>query len=1342
MFRRKLLCLLLTCVLLIGILPIDFVAQEAYENIALGKTVTASSNYSDLYNCQKVTDGDDVSDVGRWNSKTTQAEEWIQVDLGKEYRVSQIVIKCWAVANVAKEMSVFVSTDGNQYTEVQKYTANNDLTNTVNLATPVNARYIKLVLNQCNSHWGYSLKEIEVYSPDVKKAENLALGKRVYVDENFNDNWTRDIEAYYVTDGDTSTRWSSAIYVNDPPAIPVESWLMIDLEQIVDLSEIMIRWNENVVYAKDYTILVSDNGLDFTEVMQVKTDTYIPIQKLILPENVSGRYVKLAFHVPVHIYGYSIQEVEVYGEKTGKAGTDLAPGEAEFALYTGSMKTIAHEKASGGYYTTGLDYRDTVTFPDVPESYGVKIRYMATFANAINLYVNGSLAATIDCPPTDRDTFGELSMPVYIQSGSDVKLVPTGTIDLDCVAWTDQTDIVYTENLLFAKDAKLTGCQVVDNANGSICGTIVNAGKNATLTFEEINGEAYNTIALKYIAAQDTAVTIQNGENKPVSFTLPASKDFHIVYLRLDDTIGKTVKITTGDAMTVDMLELVSAKQADTVQVELGDTARTTISLDGTWECTTGSYEDSKVPALFDKTIPVPGMWDLADYSLGDDTGKALWYQKTIHLEDELADGYRVVLHINKAYYGRTIFVNGRQVGKYWYNFTASDMDITDFLQKGDNRIQIKLGTFESGSADPNNPAHMGYDQEKSSYLPGLVDSVSLVISKDPYVDTVQTAPNLESGELRVKATLGNSTAKAITGDVILRIYELGVYTAGKPAMEKLIQTVTLENLTVDAKGTLVLDETVKIPDFTKAGKAWTPENPYLYRLEIETVGDVETYRFGMRTFEIDKQTGKSLLNGDVYYLRGTNVCINRFFEDSQRSDHPWDEEWVRQLFAEYKYVNWESARFCVGFPPEFWYDICDEIGFMVVDEYPYWFCNDQSPRDGCKADDLTEEVTTWIYERGNHPCVIFWDIQNESNTAYDIPLTAAVIQRVKNIDIQNRVWENGWGPVQDKYYPAEQHPYPFGFVPNFSLSDIGSNKIYFYNNNDTVANYINEYGWLWVDREGVPTLLTAGEYDDGDRGSNPEEYKIFYATGVAQMTERYRVSRKYFGILQFCGLSYSHPNGIGYTSDVLCPDLTTPIVREELKEKMRGAFASVGIVINDWSTSGKGGTTRSVPVIIVNDLNEDITKTVTVTLYKNHKEAELEKITSVTKTISAKAMEVTKATEFLLDMPADGGNYTIVASYDVEGENPICSTRYVVLSKGEGAVTPPETEEKPPVTEEELPSTNDPVVDDQPSKNNPTVPQSPTNEPAESGLWIGIAVAGLVVVAAVVVMIVYRRKK
>ncbi|MBQ7354112.1 MAG: hypothetical protein IJW62_01170 [Clostridia bacterium] len=165
--------------------------------------------------------------------------------------------------------------------------------------------------------------------------------------------------------------------------------------------------------------------------------------------------------------------------------------------------------------------------------------------------------------------------------------------------------------------------------------------------------------------------------------------------------------------------------------------------------------------------------------------------------------------------------------------------------------------------------------------------------------------------------------------------------------------------------------------------------------------------------------------------------------------------------------------------------------------------------------------------------------------------------------------------------------------------------------------------------------------------------------------------------------MTYSFDDGTGYTSDVLCTDLTTAVIRPEQRECMRSVFAPVGIVINDWSTGGKGGTTRSVSVIIVNDLNEDVTKTVTVTLYKNHKESELEKITSVTKTISAKAMEVTKATEFLLEMPADGGNYTIVASYDVEGENPICSTRYVVLSKGEGTVIPPEAEENPPVTEE-----------------------------------------------------------
>ena len=36
--------------------------------------------------------------------------------------------------------------------------------------------------------------------------------------------------------------------------------------------------------------------------------------------------------------------------------------------------------------------------------------------------------------------------------------------------------------------------------------------------------------------------------------------------------------------------------------------------------------------------------------------------------------------------------------------------------------------------------------------------------------------------------------------------------------------------------------------------------------------------------------------------------------------------------------MNWNSLRYCIGFPPDFWYDIADEVGFLIQDEFPIWY--------------------------------------------------------------------------------------------------------------------------------------------------------------------------------------------------------------------------------------------------------------------------------------------------------------------------------------------------------------------------------------------------------------------
>ena len=45
----------------------------------------------------------------------------------------------------------------------------------------------------------------------------------------------------------------------------------------------------------------------------------------------------------------------------------------------------------------------------------------------------------------------------------------------------------------------------------------------------------------------------------------------------------------------------------------------------------------------------------------------------------------------------------------------------------------------------------------------------------------------------------------------------------------------------------------------------------------------------------------------------------------------------MRAFFAQVKAIGWDSFRNCISAPPDFWYDLCDEMGLLIQDEYPYW---------------------------------------------------------------------------------------------------------------------------------------------------------------------------------------------------------------------------------------------------------------------------------------------------------------------------------------------------------------------------------------------------------------------
>jgi len=98
-------------------------------------------------------------------------------------------------------------------------------------------------------------------------------------------------------------------------------------------------------------------------------------------------------------------------------------------------------------------------------------------------------------------------------------------------------------------------------------------------------------------------------------------------------------------------------------------------------------------------------------------------------------------------------------------------------------------------------------------------------------------------------------------------------------------------------------------------------------------ISDQVNKQFGMRDFT---RKGKFFyLNGEKIILRGTNVTLQRFFEDPDCGNLVWDKEWVKKLLVDTpKKLNWNMMRICVGIAPDFWRRGAHRDGLGAVRRY------------------------------------------------------------------------------------------------------------------------------------------------------------------------------------------------------------------------------------------------------------------------------------------------------------------------------------------------------------------------------------------------------------------------
>lgn len=671
---------------------------------------------------------------------------------------------------------------------------------------------------------------------------------------------------------------------------------------------------------------------------------------------------------------------------------------------------------------------------------------------------------------------------------------------------------------------------------------------------------------------------------------------------------------------------------------------RETISLNGTWQIAEGKKDI--IPPVFNHTIPVPGLITLAEpafenaappvpdrnspdmspndyYPQQDSLRDAYWYRRMISIPRQIPEV--AILKVGKAMFGTRVYVNGTLIGVHLPSFTPGYFDLKAFLEKGDNELVIAVGSCRN-SLPQDVPD--GFDYEKERYISGIFDNVDLIMTGSPFIRNVQVAPDIRRMEARVQTTLFNSGKTADSKvTFIIKEAKTGVI-AGEYTTEKIF---------FDENSEKVIDVIIPVTNCT----LWSPENPFLYSLEVNTSSDNYKTRFGMREFKFDPLTHQGELNGKPYFLRGTNITLYRFFEDSLCGSLPWNYDWVRKMHKKFKTdMFWNSYRNCIGFPPEEWYNIADEEGFLIQDEFPIWYGSPDWNKWVKKLDseNLAKEYREWMEERWNHPSVVIWDANNE--TLLKEPSIDSAIAQVRTLDLSGRSWDNSYSTKREPDDIFESHPYHFQ-NPDFRFKDIaGASIVPQGNNTANQGKYpviINEYGWLWLNRNGTTTTLTTKLYENLlGKNSTAEERLEIYAKYTAAETEFWRCHRQVAGVLHFTALGYDRSNG--QTCDNWI-DVANLVWEPQFYKYVRDAFAPVGLMIDFWDENVKKGVKRDIPVIVINDLEKEWSGIVRLRLFRND-EVVQEKQVSLLVASYGKSECC-----FTLDVLSSPGKYTIEVS-------------------------------------------------------------------------------------------------
>ncbi len=322
----------------------------------------------------------------------------------------------------------------------------------------------------------------------------------------------------------------------------------------------------------------------------------------------------------------------------------------------------------------------------------------------------------------------------------------------------------------------------------------------------------------------------------------------------------------------------------------------------------------------------------------------AVWYRKNINITAENLEG-KVILHFGAVDYEAKIYVNGKKAGTHKGGYASFSIDITEFLNVGENTVIVNAVDDVRDPLVPRGKQSEEFKSHNCDYTrtTGIWQTVWLEFVPVSYIKSFRLYPDADNGTLGINAVLegkGEFTATAYYEGK-----EVGGFT---------------KKAAGQVSGEIELSET----------HLWEVGCGRLYDLKLTFNDDEVKSYFGLRSIEIDGF--KFRINGKSVYQR---LVLDQGFYPDGIYTAPSDEALENDIKISMA-VGFNGARLHQKvFEKRFIYH-CDRLGYIVWGEYGNWGLDWSNPFS------LAAMLPEWCecVERDfNHPSLIGWCPFNET---------------------------------------------------------------------------------------------------------------------------------------------------------------------------------------------------------------------------------------------------------------------------------------------------------------------------------------------------------------------------